>query len=58
MELLSKHYPEGVSRDRITEVTDYKRSTRDAYIHRLTARELVESTGSGQLRAKDLLFLE
>lgn len=36
-----------MSRDEITEATNYQRSTRDAYIQRLTARQLVVVSSSG-----------
>jgi len=47
-------FPNGVDREHITAQTDYKRSTRDAYIYRLSLRKLVEVRGgtvvaSGQL---------
>lgn len=45
-----------VSRDELTERTGYKRSTRDAYIQRLTARRLVESVGRGDVQATRNLF--
>lgn len=49
-------YPEGVERDAISEATGYKRSTRDAYIQRLTTRELVD-TSRGVVRASEELFV-
>jgi hypothetical protein len=48
-------YPDAVSRDDITETTGYKRSTRDAYIQRLQARQLL-AKGGGPVRASDTLF--
>lgn len=48
-------YPEGVDRDKISDETGYKRSTRDAYIQRLTTRELVD-TSRGVVRASEELF--
>jgi hypothetical protein len=44
-----------VSRDLISERTGYKRSTRDAYIQRLSARQLVDISSEG-VRPKALLF--
>lgn len=41
LEVLVGAYPSGVSRDEITDVTEYKRSTRDAYIQRLGTRKLI-----------------
>lgn len=49
-------YPEGMSREEISNATNYKRSTRDAYIQRLAVRELIEV--GGDIRASDELFLE
>lgn len=48
-------YPEALSRDRLTELTNYQRSTRDAYIQRLGTRNLLESTSEG-VKAADKLF--
>jgi hypothetical protein len=45
VELLLMHVG-GLTRDQLTELTGYQRSTRDAYLHRLRARELVEIDGS------------
>jgi hypothetical protein len=45
-----------MNRDDITQVTGYQRSTRDAYIQRLTARQLVVSEAHGMVRASPLLF--
>jgi hypothetical protein len=58
LEILIKHYPEGVSRDDISEATGYMRSSRDAYIARMSAKELIEVTGPGSLRASCNLFNE
>lgn len=48
-------YPEGVERDAISDATGYKRSTRDAYIQRLSTRELVDAS-HGVIRASEELF--
>lgn len=53
--LLIDAYPEDLPRTAIDEPTGYKRSTRDAYISRLLARELVEVSDGG-VRASDRLF--
>ena len=47
---------EGLDRDTISETTGFKRSTRDAYIARLSARELVEIS-KGSVKASSILFL-
>lgn len=48
-------YPDAATRAEIEQATDYKRSTRDAYIQRLKARALVTVTADG-VRAADMLF--
>lgn len=48
-------YPEGMEREAISDATGYKRSTRDAYIQRLSTRELVD-TSRGVVRASEDLF--
>jgi cell division septum initiation protein DivIVA len=55
LEVLAAAHPDAVSRDEITDRTSYKRSTRDAYIQRLTLRKLVVSE-SGAVRASPMLF--
>lgn len=45
--ILCKHYPEAVDRESISEQTGYKRSSRDAYLQRLSARRLVITTSQG-----------
>jgi len=54
-ETLVNSYPRPVSRDDLSEVTGYKRSSRDAYLARLAARKLIETTGDGVLPS-DFLF--
>ena len=54
-QLLVDSYPRAVSRDEITNLTEYKRSTRDAYIQRLGTRKLVVAR-SGEVVAADMLF--
>ncbi len=53
--LLCESYPEAIERQTITDQTEYQRSTRDAYIQRLTARQLVSSQ-NGSVKAADKLF--
>ena len=43
-------------RERISEATEYMRSSRDTYIQRLRARELVEVEGRGAVQAAETLF--
>jgi len=58
LEVLISQYPGAVSRDDIDQTTGYKRSSRDAYLARLRARELVAVTGDGGVKATDDLFSE
>jgi hypothetical protein len=55
--IVMEHYPAHVDRGVIDEVTGFKRSSRDAYIARLRARELVAVDRSG-VRAAETLFME
>jgi hypothetical protein len=55
LELLIESYPDSVSREQITEYTDYAQSSRNAYLQRMKAREIIESDGS-RIRASDELF--
>jgi hypothetical protein len=56
LEVLIYHHPRTVHRDELDEPTGYKRSSRDAYLHRLAARPLIEQSGRGTVRASDVLF--
>ncbi|MGH6875924.1 MAG: hypothetical protein ACREHV_00955 [Rhizomicrobium sp.] len=48
-------YPQTITRDDLDEPTGYKRSARDTYIQRLSARRLVNAD-RGQVCAADILF--
>jgi hypothetical protein len=54
--LIIPAYPNGVDRDTISIETGYKRSTRDAYIQRLSTRELVDASRGGVVVASQDLF--
>jgi len=56
LEFVMAAYPESVTRESIDEAVNYKRSSRDAYIQRLSSRRLVESVGRGEVKAADQLF--
>jgi len=56
LERLLPAYPEPVSREALTEATGYKRSSRDTYLQRLGARELVVTERDGTIRAAEQLF--
>ena len=53
-ELIISKYPSAISRDEISERTEYKRSSRDAYIQRLAQRKLIEC--DKYIIASDRLF--
>jgi DNA-binding MarR family transcriptional regulator len=53
--VLIDRYPNAVARDELDEATGYKRSSRDAYLQRLSARKLVEAE-RGEVKASSLLF--
>lgn len=55
LEAVCEAYPNPVARERIGDLTDYKRSTRDAYLQRLGARKLVKLERGGVV-ASELLF--
>jgi len=55
LKILIDAYPNALTRDAISEATGYKRSSRDTYLQRLVARELISRTGS-DVRASDQLF--
>jgi hypothetical protein len=56
LEVLISAYPDRMPRDRIDDHTPYKRSSRDAYLQRLAARELIETPSSGYVTASANLF--
>lgn len=56
LEVVVDGHPRAVARDSITDVTGYKRSTRDAYLQRLASRRLVVAGGSGTVSASPELF--
>ncbi len=58
LEVLVSFYPSEVERDYLTDETNYKRSSRDAYITRLKAKELVTITSPGMIKASDNLLVE
>jgi hypothetical protein len=56
LETLIRAYPKAVDRERLSEATEYKRSSRDTYLQRLTARRLVVPVGRGEVRASEMLM--
>jgi len=56
LEVLISHYPVDIARAALDEHTEYKRSSRDAYLARLAAKQLVTEPERGTVRATDALF--
>jgi Predicted ATPase len=56
LEQLIPAYPQAVDREALTEATGYQRSTRDAYLQRMRAKQLIEEPGRGMVRASANLF--
>lgn len=56
LEVLLQHYPQAVHRDVLETATGYKRSSRDAYLSRLAAKNLVIDAGRGYVKASEGLF--
>ena len=56
LEVLVECYPSAVARDVLSETLKYARSSRDAYVHRLVARELAHVMKDGGVKANGLLF--
>ena len=49
-------YPQSVDKEVLSEQTGYKRSSRDTYLQRLSARELIDRV-DGSIRASEQLFI-
>jgi hypothetical protein len=49
-------YPDAVDKPAIDDATGYARSSRDAYINRLRAKQLVIDVGRGAVKASETLF--
>ena len=56
LEFVYGSYGSTTTRDAISEATGYKKSARDTYIQRLSARRLVETIPGGEVRANPILF--
>ena len=56
LEVVVAAWPSPVHRERISEATEYQRSSRDTYLQRLRSRRLVEYVGPGEVRASEQLF--
>jgi len=53
--VLVDHYPSAVDRDRLGELTEYTRSSRNTYLQKLGAKELIELSGQ-TVKASSRLF--
>jgi len=56
LQVLADFYPQSVERDFLTEKTGYQRSTRDAYLQRMSAKRLVDVSGRSRVVASKELF--
>lgn len=56
LRVLVERYPEAIPRETLTDETNYKRSTRDAYLQRLSAKQLVTEPSRGEVVASATLF--
>lgn len=56
LEILIGAYPEAVDKDTLTERTGYMRSSRDAYLARMRAKQIITEPSRGEVRASDTLF--
>jgi chromosome segregation and condensation protein ScpB len=54
--ILLDAYPEPVTRQELSDATDYQRSSRDAYLQRLKARKLIVDLGGGEVKVSDVFF--
>jgi hypothetical protein len=56
LRVLIDQYPGSLNREEISARTEYKRSSRDTYLQKLRAKELIETGGNGQVYASHNLF--
>jgi uncharacterized protein len=56
LEVVVAAWPDAVDRERISEATQYQRSSRDTYLQRLRSRQLITEAGRGQVRASPNLM--
>jgi hypothetical protein len=56
LEVLIRAYPKAVQRSVIDEQTGYQRSSRDAYLQRMRAKQLITEPSRGEVRASEELF--
>lgn len=56
LQILIDAYPNAVERNDLEESTGYKRSSRDAYLQRMRAKQLIEEPSRGTVSASENLF--
>jgi uncharacterized protein len=56
LKVLVDRYPDAVPRDVLSEETNYQRSSRDAYLQRLRAKQLIVEPSRGAVQASETLF--
>lgn len=56
LEQLIEAHPEALDKEVLSETTGYQRSSRDAYLQRLRAKELIEEPSRGMVKASGNLF--
>jgi uncharacterized protein len=56
LDVLITAYPRSVERLALEEATGFKRSTRDAYLQRMSAKQLIDEPTRGEVRAAETLF--
>ena len=56
LEVLLDAHPKAVAREELGERTGFQRSTRDAYLQRMRAKQLVTEPSRGEVKASDNLF--
>jgi hypothetical protein len=56
LRILCEEYPNPVDREKLSELTEFSRATRNTYLQRLGARKLVETKGAGVVIASAGLF--
>lgn len=56
LEALIAAWPDAVHRESLSDETGYKRSSRDTYVQRLKARQIVDTESGGKVKATQKLF--
>lgn len=53
---LVRVYPKSITREELGERAGYQKSSRDTYLQRMRAKQLIEEPGRGEVRAAEALF--